>query len=791
MKTTIIFSVLTVSFFLIFFFYTGYSIDWVRVDPQVVKIVPGKDSIIKIYVGEEVKNQYVKLTIIETPDWLGYSFSMKEGRTPFISNLTIRVPIDALTGNYTLKIGLMKDKIMLEQEKITLMVLPRFNPPTLYFTNYTCPSTVTTGGKMSLDLSFDHIVFDEARIRVKVLLDGQLETMIEFRLSGNGSIPMYRQITVPSEPKDVMITSSIEYFDSRNNTWIVSDMKACKVTVTPIPTIIRIVVTGLPLNVEVNLHALILPEGSIIERKVSSMSEHRIILSIHQPSTIIVMVDDEIALSNGTKYVAENNLREIYVEPGWTFTLQFNYFPFYLVSTRIEPDEDILKILEKDEWVKKGRSLSISVPSIFESSSKKYVLSGIDINGEIFNDVPVLEVRAPHTITYRYLEYNKLTIVSEVKLPETISSKKYYIRDLLGYVDESVGEYWVKKGEIVKIPFRGYALGDYRFVPSGFDSYLEADLKDGLITVVVDKPGSIKLYYNIEVKLNIIVSYSSTKTLQKEEWVPIGTKYSLHLDTLLSPTTVGERLELRNLRSDLTYEFIRDNKTIIFTVDSPGKVEFQLDRYFIVKVYRVSISDEKYPLCVGPPSLTEWRSSKDFDEMWVPEKTPLTCYFPERIDDEMVSILFVKGLVGDIEYEMPGLKSFYVEKPLTIRMKYNIIEYFQLKGKTDKGVFIGEGKYPRGAKIAWRVEPQEHPCNGLLGFLGFKLRATNPYGVEDIQEDKIVEVTWVLTPSVESPIIQLLQLASIFLASYIASIYHRMWKVKVRKAMRDDEDIES
>ncbi len=783
--------ILTASLFLLSFLQNGYSLDWIRVYPQIVKIAPGEEIIIKIYVGEEIKNQYVRLTILQVPVWLNYSLSLREGRTPYISYLALRVPIDAPTGNYTLTLGLLRGMTTLEQENITLTVSPRFNTPILYFTNYTCLSIVTTGEKMPLNLSFNYVVFGEARVRVRILLDEQPETMIELKLSGNGSIPMYRQITAPSEPKDVIVTSLIEYFDPTNNTWIISDSKTCKVTVTPIPTIVKIVVVGLPSNVKVSVQALILPEGSVLERVISSGGEHNIVLSIHQPSTIFVIIEDEITLSNKTKYIAENNLREIFVEPGWTITLQFSYSTFYLVSTRVEPNEEILNIIEEDEWVERGGSFSTNAPRIFESISRKYVLSGIDVNGETFNDFLVLKVQAPYTITYKYHEYSKLIIDSEVKVPDTVSSRKIYLDNLLRYVDESVGEYWVEKGGIVKIPFREYVLNNVRFVPSNFESSLKAELEDDYVVVVVDKPGYIKLYYDAEVKLDVIVSYSSIKTLRREDWVPIGTSYKLHLGSLLSPSSVGERIELGSLRSDLTYEFMKDNETIIFMVDSPGEIEVRLDRYFIVRVFTVSLSGAKYPLCLGPPSLTGWSSNEDFDEIWVPEKTTLVCYFPERIDYEDISILFVKGLVGEIEYDTPGLKSFYVDRPLTIRMQYDLIEYFQLKGNTERGVFIGEGLYPKGAKVAWRVEPPEYLCDGLLGFLGFKFKAVNPYGVEDILGDKIVEVTWVLAPSVESPMIQLLQLASVFIASYIGLIYHKMWKIKFREAIQGDGDIES
>jgi hypothetical protein len=790
MRARLTFSVLVASLILFSLITTGYSVKWMRVEPKVVKITPGAESIVRIYVGEEVRNQRVKLTILEKPEWMNYSFSIQEAKTPFLSNLTIKISNNAPTGDYIIRIGLWMGKTLLEEENITLTVMPEFTPPKLYFTNYTCPLTIVVGEKIPLDLSFTYLIVSETRVRVKILLDDQVETMVEFLLHGNGSIPVYRQITAPTEPRDIMITSMIEYFDPSNGTWIISDLRACRVTVTTIPTVLKIVANGLPSNVEVNAQILVLSQGSIIERKVSSNKEYVVDLSIYQPSTILVVVEDEITLSNNTKYVAENNLREIYVEPGWTIKIQFSYSTFYLVSMKVEPNDDILKILEKDEWVKRGGSFPISAPKILQSSSKRYVLSWISVDGKMVNDTGILEVYSPQTITYRYVEYNKLGVITRVKLPSTLSSKGYFLQDLLSYVDESSGEYWVESGEVVKIPYRRYTLNDYRFLPAGFKSNLKLEIHGDSASIIVNEAGFVELYYDVEVKVNILVSYSKIEKIWREEWIPIGSQYKIQLSSLLSPRTIGERIELRSLKSDLDYEFVKDGEAIILEVDSPGNVEINIDRYFLVRVYSIPSLDKMYPSCIGPPDLTEWNLREGFTEIWVLEKTPLTCYFPEKIDNQMMSVLFLKGHAGDTEYTTPGLKSFYVKEPLTIYMEYKVVRYFQLRGRTDRGVFIGGGVYPEGAQVAWRVEPQEYPADGLLGLLGFRWRALNSIGVEDLHGDRVVEIIWVLTPSIDSPILQFLQLTSIITVSYIAYVYHKMWRIRVKGAMQGDEYIE-
>ena len=790
MRRSLLLFTLVTSLILFSFFSTGYSVKWMRLEPEVVNMTPGGESIVKIYVGEGVNNQRVRLTILEKPEWVNYSFSIQEARTPFLSNLTIKISSKAPTGNYTIRIGVWMGRTLLEEEKVMLSILPEFTPPKLYFTNHTCPLTILIGEKIPLDLSFRYVIAYETRIRVKILLDEQIETMVEFQLSGNGSIPMYRQIIAPTEPRDIFITSIIEYFNPLNGTWVISESKTCRVTVTTIPTVFKIIVKGLPTNLEVNLQMLILPQGSVIERKISSNKEHEVNLSIYQPSTILVVVEDEIILSNNTKYVAENNLREIYVEPGWTITVPFSYSTLYLVSMRVEPNENILKILEKDIWIKRGSSFPISPPKIFQSSSKKYILSWISVDGKIVSDNQVLEIYSPPVITYRYIEYNKLTVISEVKLPSTVSSKEYFLQDLLSYVYESSGEYWVKSGEIVEIPYRRYTLNDYRFVPTSFESNLKIEIHGDSASVVVDEAGFIKLYYNVEVKINIGVSYSRVETIWKDEWIPLGSQYNIQLNKLLSPRTIGERIELRSFKSDLSYEYIRGEEKIILEVNSPGNVEIQIDRYFLVKIYPVPSLQKMYPSCIGPPDLTGWNRGEDFTELWVLEKTPLTCYFPEKIDDELTSILFIRGYVGDTEYTTSGLKSFYVVKPLIIRMEYKMVRYFQLRGSTDRGTFIGGGIYPERAQAAWRVEPQEYYAEGILGLLGFKWRASNPYGVEYIDGDKVVEIVWVLTPSIDSPIVQFLELTSIIMITYIAYKYRKMWKIKMRASIQGEKDVE-
>lgn len=789
MKNSLIFIILAILFISSSLLNSAYSVTWMKIEPKEVNVNPGGEIVIRISVGEEVRNQRVSLAILDKPSWLDYTLSIIEGKTPFISNLTIRLSDNAPIGKHNITISVWMGRTLLEEQNITLNVLPVFTPPIISFLNYTCPYTVTVGEKIALDLSFNYTVFTETRIRVRIFVNEQVETMIEFQLSGRGSIPLYRQISAPSEPGELVVKSMIEYYDSVNQTWINADSVTCKVTVTPIPTILKIATIGLPAYVKVNVQILIIPQGSLIERTITSNREHRIDLSIYQPSTLLVITEDEIIISNDTKYVAESNLREIYVEPGWTVTLQFSYTPWYLVMKKAEPEDDILKILEGSEWVRRGETFSVSAPSIIESSYKRFTLSHIELNGETLNENRKVIIDGPSLITFKYISYNKLKVVSQVRLPPTFAGKTHLIEDLLNSVDEFSGEYWIRDGELFRIPFMEYVLADYRFIPENVESNLETNLEDGSISVVVDKPGFIKLYYSIEVKVRILLIHSEVETLIREEWVPLGQRYTISLAELLSPKSIGERIELKSLKVDSEYEFLRDQEKIILNVDSPRTIELSIDRYFLVKVYTIPSSETNYPLCIGPPSITQNNSGENVSEFWVMEKTVLVCYFPERIDKERESIIFVKGFVGDQIYITPGLKSFYVEKPMSISMEYKVLKYYELKGNTYRGIFLGGGLYPEGSRVVWMIQPQEYPTDGLLSLLGFKWRAVNPFGIEEVYEDKTIDVIWVLTPSMDSPLLQFLQFTSILLISYIAWVYNRIWKSRLL-SNRGDEDYE-
>ncbi len=788
MKNSSIFFVLVILFFLSSLFNSSYSVTWMKIEPEEVNVNPGGEIVIKISVGEEIRNQRVRLAILDKPSWLDYSLSIIEGKTPFSSNLTIRLSDSAPIGKHNITISLWIGRTLLEEQNVTLIISPVFIPPIISFLNHTCPYTVTVGEKIALDLSFNYTVFMETRIRARIFLNEQVETMIEFQLSGKGSIPLYRQLTAPSEPGELIVNSVIEYYDSVNQTWVNADLMICKVTVIPIPTILKIAAVGLPASVKVNVQILIIPQGSLIERTITSNREHKIDLSIYQPSTLLVIIEDEMIVSNNTKYVADNSLREIYVEPGWTVTLQFSYSPWYLVVKKVEPEDSILKILEGSEWVKRGESFSVSAPTIIESNNKRFTLSHIELNGEKLERVQTLRIDGPCLITYMYNDYNKLKVASQIKLPPTLAGETHLVEDLLNSVDEFSGEYWVRNGELFKIPFREYVLADYRFIPENFESDLEPNVENGSVNVIVNKPGFIKLYYNVEVKVRILLIHSEVETVIREEWVPLGLQYTVSLDELLSPKTIGEKIVLKSFKVGSEYKFLRDQERIILNVDSPKTIELSIDRYFLVRVHTIPSTDTDYPICIGPPGVTENSSEENIYEFWVMEKTPIVCYFPERIDKERESIIFVKGFAGDQVYTTPGLKSLYVEKPINISMEIRVLKYFELKGNTYRGTFLGGGLYLEGSRIIWTVQPQEYPADGLLGLLGFKWRAVNPFGIEEVHHDKTINITWVLTPSMDSPLLQFLQFTSIIVISYIASIYNKIWKSR-QSSNRGDEDI--
>lgn len=772
--------VFLVGVILLFSLQSAYSINWITLNPTSIELHPGETASINLIIGGEVKDWRVRIVIPEKPRWLNYTLSRVEGVTPFTSILGIKISQDAILGNHSLKIQLWRGNTLLDEEDLRIIIKPMFTQPILNFINFSCPVSVLVDDKFSLNLSFSYSTLEKVKSRVRIFIDGELETMIELDLVGNGTIPSYRQILAPSEPKEIVVTSILEYLHPENKTWTITDQRICKISVQPIPTIVKLRVNGLPLNLKTQVQILILPKGVLIERTIQGGREYSIDVSISQSSTLLVIVQEEVQASSNIKYVAENYIRELYIEPGWRITLQFSYTPWYLLTREVEPSEEVLRILEVREWVKEGDIVDLSPPKILQTNSIMYILSRIEVDGVEYGFDEVVKISKPHNIRYRYERYYKVSVIFEPVTSSTVIKREDILKVLPSQIAEYLGDYWMKEGEKLQISFRGFTIGDLRFKPLNIESNLIMGRLDGdMIYLVVDKPDTVKLYYNIEAKIKIILRYLD-REVTREDWIPIGGEYRILLDKFLNPESIGERIELKNLKSSFRYDYLDDGRELVLRVDSPGFVQLDIERYFLVRVHTVKGVDTIYPICSGPPRVIEWVDLGGVLEAWVYEKTLLTCYFPERIENNIGLIQFIKGSIGNLEITTPGQIAVYVERPLEISMDYKLLRYYKVEGKTDRGLFIGGGRYPEGSHVFWRVEPQEYPADGLMGLLGFKWRALNQSGLEVVYEDKVIKVVWALTPSIDPPIIIFLQLTSIIITSIIIWKLHHMWKSRVK-----------
>ncbi|MEN2974128.1 MAG: hypothetical protein ABDH32_00955 [Candidatus Caldarchaeales archaeon] len=780
---------LMIGVFALFSSQAVYPLDLISLEPDKIELFSGDEASVKINVGKEVQGLRVRIVIPEKPPWLNYTLSRVAGETPFTSILDIKTSPNAELGNHSIKIELWHGGQILEEEYLKIIIRSRPETPFLRFINYSCPAYVLIDEKFSLNLSFTYSSVDKIRTRVRIIVDGELETMIELELEGNGTIPLYRQVSPPSEPGEIEVISILEYLNLENNTWIMVEEKICKISVHPIPTTIKIRVNGLPVNLKIQVQVIILPSGDIIEKYIYGGIDYNLDIPLSQASTLLVAVQEEVQLSTNVKYVAENSIREIYLEPGWRIALQFFYSPWYLIVRDVEPDEIVLKILEGKEWVKAGSKVDVSPPRILQTSSQMYILSKIKIDGKDYDNIRLFRVNSTHSVSYVYERYYKIRLLFEPTISKDIFKREDIMEILPSQISEYVGEYWIKKDGVLRIPFKEIIAGQYRFKPSNIVSSLNIKMDRDLVYIFVDRPDTITLYYNIEAMIKIVVRDLDREDVE-EEWVSLGGEYRVLLDRFLSPRSVGERIELISFKSSLNYKYLKDSREIILRVDSPGTIWLEVRRYFLVRVHTIVGLENIYPICNGPPGMVEWNYVDGIAESWVLRNTILTCYFPDKFKNDDGLVLFLKGFIGDLEFHNPGQISFYVERPLDISIHYSILRYHKLEGKTDIGLFIGEGEYPEGTTVFWRVEPQVSPADSFMELLGFRWRALNPFGIEEINGDRVIQILWVLTPIIDAPLIIFLQLTLITILSIIVWRLHKMWKFKMRLNLEGDGSIE-
>lgn len=750
---------------------------WLRLERDEISIVRGESGTVEVYVGEGIPGQYVSLMLADAPEWLEFSFLPEAGITPYTSTLRLTVPPDAPTGEYLLRVEAWSGELLVAVAFLKLRVLLGFQPPEMSFTEFTCPSSAIIGEKFVVNLTFIYSAPQETTGRLQLYVNGELETMIEFVFSGEGVAPLQARVTAPPEPGETVVEAVLQYFNPDEEAWKTADEEVCALVVEPIPTLLRVKVRGLPSNLTTLIQAIILGEGIYSRQEVRGEGETVFSLPLVEPAMILVIAQEEVMFSESTKYVVEDGTRQLFVQPGWALYLEFQYNPWHLLKREVEPSEDVLRVLESEEWFKEGATANITAPEVFQGRSKRYTLSRIEVDGDPYGEV-MLAVDKPHIVRYIYTRYNKLN-VTFIPLAEP-----QYVPEPPAPIWRTVGSFWIERGETASIPFQEIEAGGTRYIPVKVETELEHTVKEGEIKVTVETPGSIGLVYRLEAKLVIKLSYVGAPAhAQKvtEEWVPLGEEYAVDLDAVVSPTQVGERVEIVDITSTLPYRYGEEGKLLNVLVTRSGEVEIKLKRSFLVRNQGILGAPEAELECTCPPGVCEWVEEGGELRAWIPEGTPLTCFFPAELKLPDKVIRFKEGHVGKMKVDVSGPVSIYVHSPLKVYMKPRIVNLYRLTGETERGTFIGEGVYEEGMKVSWRVEPQEIPAEGVLGALGLRWRAVNPFGVEVMGEDKVVKVEWELTAASDGPLTIFLEGASIVALSVTAWEYHRRWKERMRR----------
>ncbi|MEM1769237.1 MAG: hypothetical protein QXU63_04970 [Nitrososphaerota archaeon] len=765
--------------------YSGYSTDWLKLEVSKVVLKTGGEATVKVDVGKDVVNRRVELLLLDLFPGINASISPSEGRTPYIAYIHISTQSNTTPGRYFIKIQATINKIVVEEEVLEIQILDEVLQA--FFINKTCPAWVVVGEKVYVNLTFSYNFSTRSNVRVVVLLNDEVETLIEFTLVENGTVPLYRQITALQEPGTLILSAKIEYYNSLNASWVKLDEFYCQINVQPIATKIKLRVIGLPSNFIVSIQALVIPSGEIHEVEVRGGDEVEVQLSISQPSTVIVVAQNEVYESSDVKYVVEEGVREVLLKPGWVIRLQFKYSKWYLLTSFVEPDEDVLKIVEFKEWFKENSIIELTPPLFFHKNDTLYILSEIKIGNIIYDVGSIVILDSPYKIIYRYNKYYRVQVEFVPHNPLDEKTMKEIYNNMPAELSEILGVYWIRDKTRIEIPFREYLAGRYKFTPRNVESNLFFNISDGNIRLVISSPVFVKMHYNVYGLLRIVYDYEIEREVE-ERWIELGKNYTLNLHEILNPKIVGGKVELKSVDSLLDYKYIALSDEINIYVDSPGEVRLNLKRYYLVKIHQVKVGAESPPICniilenINIPSMNE------VTEFWLPEGTRIVCYFVDKIEKENSEYIFQRGWIGDVEFSEHGLKMIIVDKPLEISAEYLERRYYRLEGVTEKGYFIGGGVYPEGSIVEWRVEPSTVDEGGLMALLGFKWKPMNYSGVITMDRDRQIKIFWHLTPYIDSPLIVFLQLIAILLTTITAYRYHVEWKKIMRgESSRDEE----
>jgi hypothetical protein len=223
---------------------------------------------------------------------------------------------------------------------------------------------------------------------------------------------------------------------------------------------------------------------------------------------------------------------------------------------------------------------------------------------------------------------------------------------------------------------------------------------------------------------------------------PFGTTHTVDVDPLVADPGNKDR------------RFKAVDVALTVTEASPNAV-FQY-----VAEYSVSYKAEPLGI-VGLPSSD-----------WYPEGSMLTASTTEVVDEPPgTQYRFA-------HWQLPtGETMAGPQLSVTVERGGEIVAYFDtfylLTVFSEYGTTKGSEYYKADTRASWSVTPAEVEMSGVLGFLGGKMRAKNPEGIEVITSPKTVTISW--QPDYKMPIlISTLVLLFIGLGSYLGYRYAQM-----------------
>jgi hypothetical protein len=290
------------------------------------------------------------------------------------------------------------------------------------------------------------------------------------------------------------------------------------------------------------------------------------------------------------------------------------------------------------------------------------------------------------------------------------------------YVDgEPTGS--LKGGESLTLPFSfgtTHTIGIDPLVADPGDKDRRFKAADAALTVTEASPNAVFQYvteYSVKYKAeppgidglpspdwypeDSMLTASTTEVVDG----PLGTQYRFaHWQLPTGETMAGPQLSV--------------------TVNWGGEIVAYFDTFYLLTV-------------VSEPPGIDGLPSPD----WYPEDSMLTASTTEVVDGPPgIQYRFV-------HWQLPtGETMAGPQLSVTVKQSGEIVAYFDtfylLTVVSEYGTPEGSAYYKAGTNASWSVTPAEVKMSGFLGFLGGKMRAENPAGIEVITSPKTVSISW-------------------------------------------------